>query len=313
LTQRIWLGPAVRDKLMRTLIALAIVAAGVVGTASVLAPNEAAALRLYLAGRAGACSVSESLASVRFTRKQVEGERRMKAACKLVEKDPRGFALWDTPQGRFWIPQYDESTLYLNLSEQDREVYRSVPPAGVVLDAGASIGLYTRKALAQGASLVVAIEPSPENLECLRRNLAAEIARGVVLVYPKGVWDKEYWFDFNIDTTTAARNSFVRKFSQDDKTLRLPLTTIDNLVRELQLKRVDFIKMDIEGAERHALSGARETLRKFRPRMALCVHHLEDDPVKIPEIVGSIVPGYRTDRQCLLYTEHIEAEVMHFY
>jgi hypothetical protein len=39
--------------------------------------------------------------------------------------------------------------------------------------------------------LVVAIEPSPANLECLRRNMSREIASGRVIVYPKGVWDRE--------------------------------------------------------------------------------------------------------------------------
>ena len=53
------------------------------------------------------------------------------------------------------------------------------------------MGLYAKTALASGAKLVVAIEPAPENIECLRRNLAQEIAAGRVIVYPKGVWDKD--------------------------------------------------------------------------------------------------------------------------
>jgi FkbM family methyltransferase len=38
--------------------------------------------------------------------------------------------------------------------------------------------------------------------------------------------------------------------------MQLPVTTIDHLVEELQLGRVDYIKMDIEGSEREALKGA---------------------------------------------------------
>jgi hypothetical protein len=41
---------------------------------------------------------------------------------------------------------------------------------------------------------------------------------------------------------------------------KFPLTTIDKLVAELKLPKVDFIKMDIEGAEVKALNGARETI-----------------------------------------------------
>jgi hypothetical protein len=56
---------------------------------------------------------------------------------------------------------------------------------------GAHIGVYIREALSLGAKLVVAVEPALENLECLRRNFATEIAAGRVIVYPKGVWDRE--------------------------------------------------------------------------------------------------------------------------
>jgi hypothetical protein len=67
------------------------------------------------------------------------------------------------------------------------------------------------EALKHGASKVVAIEPAPINVECLRRNFAAEIAAGRVIVAPVGVWDKDdelplYEFDNN-----SAADSFIIK------------------------------------------------------------------------------------------------------
>jgi hypothetical protein len=50
--------------------------------------------------------------------------------------------------------------------------------------------------------------------------------------------------------------------------------------------------MDIEGSERKALAGAREVLRKFRPRMALRTYHLPDDVVVVPATVKSMVADY---------------------
>jgi hypothetical protein len=47
--------------------------------------------------------------------------------------------------------------------------------------------------------------------------------------------------------------------------VKAPLTTIDKLTAELKLERVDFIKMDIEGAEQRALMGAQQTLEKSPP------------------------------------------------
>jgi FkbM family methyltransferase len=80
----------------------------------------------------------------------------------------------------------------------------------IVLDAGANVGVFTRKALWAGAAKVIAIEPGPENLECLRRNFAAEIADGRVVLYPKGIWDKDDVLKLSIDPVSPARDSFVR-------------------------------------------------------------------------------------------------------
>ena len=72
---------------------------------------------------------------------------------------------------------------------------------------------------------------------------------------------------------------------------RLPLTTIDHIVSELLLPSVDFIKMDIEGAEKNALRGGQATLAKFSPVMALSAEHLPDDMTSIPALVSELVPG----------------------
>ena len=64
------------------------------------------------------------------------------------------------------------------------------------------------------------------------------------------------------------------------------LTTIDKLSAELSLDRVDFIKMDIEGAERQALEGARETIQRFRPKLAIALEHRPEDLKDIPALIA---------------------------
>ena len=61
----------------------------------------------------------------------------------------------------------------------------------------------------------------------------------------------------------------------------LPVLTLDAIVAQSRLNRVDFIKMDIEGSEHFALRSARGTLRRFKPRMAIYTYHLLDDPVVV--------------------------------
>jgi FkbM family methyltransferase len=72
----------------------------------------------------------------------------------------------------------------------------------------------------------------------------------------------------------------------------LAVTTIDALVRRHDLDRVDFIKMDIEGAERLALAGAAETLRRDRPALAISIYHRPDDLWQIPLFLDSLRIGY---------------------
>jgi FkbM family methyltransferase len=215
-----------------------------------------------------------------------------------VIKEDHGLKLWQTPRGQYWMPAGDTDQLASLLSEQEHKIYgkgeKGVRPDDIVFDCGAHVGVFTREALKAGAKLVVSIEPAPLNLECLRRNLAAEITAGKVIVCPKGVWDKNGSLTFHVEPDNSAGNSIVFNEQQKrDGDFQVPVSTIDSIAAELRVSRVDFIKMDIEGSERHAIVGAAETLKAFRPRMALCTYHLPDDPEVVPRTVTSIVPDYK--------------------
>jgi len=51
--------------------------------------------------------------------------------------------------------------------------------------------------------------------------------------------------------------------------------------------------MDVEGAEREALKGSEETIRKHRPRLAISIYHKPDDILKIPEYLLDLIPDYQ--------------------
>jgi FkbM family methyltransferase len=204
-----------------------------------------------------------------------------------------------------------------NLAEQATKVYGEgrdgVQPRDVVLDCGANVGVFTREALADGARLVVAVEPAPENIECLRRNFPDEIGKGRVIVVSKGVWNKDDILPLRIDAGNSARNSFVGSFGPALAEVKVPLVTIDELAAELKLERVDFIKLDIEGAEKQALAGAKNTLAKYHPRLAIAMEHLADDPVRIPQVLAAEAPDYRVIcGDCVDEITHIRPDVLYF-
>ena len=71
------------------------------------------------------------------------------------------------------------------------------------------------------------------------------------------------------------------------------MNTIDDYVSENGIVRVDFIKADIEGAERDMLRGVVKILQRFKPKLSICTYHLKDDPEVLESIVKNAVPEYK--------------------
>jgi FkbM family methyltransferase len=120
----------------------------------------------------------------------------------------------------------------------------------------------------------------------LRRNYAEQIAAGTVTLIEKGVWSEEAEIRFERDVHDSARHTFHHQPDADVEIMSIPVVPLDQIVSELALERIDFIKMDIEGAEREAIEGAQETLKRFRPEMAICTYHLDDDPEAVRDAVA---------------------------
>ena len=186
------------------------------------------------------------------------------------------------------------AVLFEMLAERSLDCYggntQGVRSGDVVLDCGANVGVFVREALDAGARLVIASEPSPENLACLQRNFRNEVAGGRVIVCDRGLWHEDTVLSLGLSESPAG-DSFIQDNHPRTPGPKLRVTTIDNLVSELKLDRLDFIKMDIEGAERNALNGAAKTLSACRPRLAISAYHLSDDPIVLTRIVNEFRPN----------------------
>jgi FkbM family methyltransferase len=241
-----------------------------------------------------------------LTAQLAEQYDKITAASKLMSTDPSGLELWQTPYGRFWSPK--GNALLFDLAEQEVDVYESskgermIQAGDVVIDCGANVGTFTRKALNAGASRVIAFDIDPRNLECLRRTFADEISASRVIVIPKGVWDKEdqmqakFYTNTNLNTVVMQSRS---ETTEKPRVVTVPLTRIDTVVQELGLTRVNLIKMDVEGAEPNALKGAKETIQKFRPRLMIATENELDDIDKVPAAIqGSGIPYTQKSGDC---------------
>ena len=200
-----------------------------------------------------------------------------------------------TKIGDFWISSPGRDTIAWMVWEiTARSDYESGEVAlhqgDTVLDCGAHIGLFTRYALQRGAGRVVAIEPDPINAWCVRENLAEEIAAGRVTLIEAGVWDSKTNLTLWQPEGNSGAKSFVWEFKEGVS--GVPVLPIDDIVADLELDVLDFVKMDIEGSERRALEGAKKTLERFKPKMAICTYHRVDDINVIPGIVREARDDY---------------------
>lgn len=260
------------------------------------------AVVMKISGNAPHCPWSRIFAYYENLIDFADQEIRNSSAATLKEYDTvLGIGRISAPLGSFWEKRGPEpwvpgthGGIPYNTTEQQwmlrHNPQQAVKSGDIVLDCGANVGVFTKFALQRGASLVVAIEPEPLNIECLRRNLAPEIAKGKVIVVPAGVWSSEGSFPLRINPGNAAAHSMV--IGGVGKVIEVPVSRIDVLVQKLGLSRVDYIKIDIEGAEREALLGAQNTLAKHRPTLMIESYQRPDDLDVIPKIVSQAHPSY---------------------
>lgn len=222
---------------------------------------------------------------------------RMSRETKVKEIDEEhGIELLSTPVGDLWVTSGSRRSSFEHmLAEIEIGAYGSpgVRAGDVVIDCGANHGVFANRALRDGAHHVVACEPVPLTCECLERSFKEESDR--VTIVRKGVWSSEEIMTFTLDPVDPWCAS-TRVSGSTAQLISLPVTTVDSIVSELELPVVTFMKMDIEGAEKEAIRGARETLREYKPRLAITVYHNELDRVEVPELVTSINADYRVTK-----------------
>ena len=161
-----------------------------------------------------------------------------------------------------------------------------------VIDAGGCWGdtslIFSSKAGKKGK--VFTFEFFEDNLNILKENFSEnkDFSKNIVLT-EKPLYDKSnkdlYLNHACADITTLTEN---KNNLQQYKTIN-----IDDFIENNKIEKIDFIKMDIEGCELKALQGAVNTLKKYKPKLAIAAYHKYEDYYEIPKFLNELNIGYK--------------------
>lgn len=160
-----------------------------------------------------------------------------------------------------------------------------VDAGDVVCDGGAMFYDVTDdfigESLKLGASKVIAFEPCIENYKKIQdtynRNSSVKLFNMAL-----GEKDGKLYFDNKLGANASCRLS-----GGGDEVSSVAIDSV--FLKE----GLDFLKLDIEGFEMEALKGAAESIKKYKPKLAICLYHKPNDPYDIPTFIKSLVPEYK--------------------
>jgi len=155
------------------------------------------------------------------------------------------------------------------------ERFYELKKGDTVIDVGANVGMFTIKAsLSVGEKgKVIAIEPVEENFRVLRRNIEYHRCDNVILLN-KACGNRKGKSIMLISLLSGTHQ--LKSVGKDPeffkKEVEVDTDTLDNICKEIGISRIDFLKIDVEGAEMDVLKGAEESLN-FTRNIAMELHY----------------------------------------
>jgi len=155
------------------------------------------------------------------------------------------------------------------------EMKKLISKGQVVVDVGAQLGLMSKlfSDCVGSQGKVFSFEPTPSTYEILKETISINNLMNVELV-KKAVADKSGQTTFNISSVDAsAANSLAEGgVHGNDIPIKVDLVSIDDFYNQKKLDKIDFIKIDAEGAEFAVLKGAKSVIDNCEPTILLALH-----------------------------------------
>ena len=137
----------------------------------------------------------------------------------------------------------------------------------------------------------IAFEPDRRNFRKLSEYAENE-ERFEVLPFKLAAWDKNESLIFGDE---GNRNSGVGGTPVNTKTAKITQVdadSLDNIATDLGLERLDYIKYDVEGSEKQALSGSSRVIHSHKPSLLVSVYHRSEDIFELPLMIARQFPNY---------------------
>lgn len=189
------------------------------------------------------------------------------------------------------IIRYIEGGLKFEGPKKERKY--SVKPGDIVAEMGAYMGhysIYLSEKIGQDGKLI-AIEPIKDNVRLLKKNIEANKIRNTIIV-PLGVWKEKTVLDF-YRKKGDQQSSSILLAGHDKEKMELAVDSLDNILAEHKINIVNFMIIQLNGAEIEALEG----LKNITPDNIAIAARYNKGNVVATDIISSMleVKDYQVD------------------
>ncbi len=163
-----------------------------------------------------------------------------------------------------------------------------------VIDAGAYIGMFSIFASKKvgNKGKIFSFEPIEKTQKLLKRNIELNKIKNIEIIQ-FALGNKKSELNFSTSSKDLRSSSGFFTFNQEEKEEKVNQISLDEFVRKNRIIKVDFIKADVEGMERDMIAGAEETIKKFKPKIAICAYHRSDDSEILEKMIRNFSSEYK--------------------
>lgn len=200
----------------------------------------------------------------------------------------------------FWNANVDNNMYFMveqEFNTNNPHCYTTTPiqveRTRIVFDVGACEGLFAFRMTKQHSDTTVhCFEPFSEMADLIRRGAQANNVSERIKVHALAVGKTQGFVKFVPSESPDAGAVIACEETDEDA---LSSTTLDQFIKEndIQLCEHDLIKIDAEGADLDVLKGSENTIRRFRPQIAVTTYHKDEHPEAIYQWLNNLDLGYR--------------------